>query len=104
HFWSAPFEEAGEFGGLGMPHPFPADAREIRTKLSARPSGVENTTIAVIATDAVLTKAEAKRLAISAHDGFARALWPAHTALDGDLIFALATGRSGRTLATEDFI
>ncbi|MFC6444165.1 P1 family peptidase [Shinella zoogloeoides] len=104
HFWAAPFEEAGEFGGLGMPAPFPADARIPRTKMSRRPTGVENTTIAVIATDAVLTKAEAKRLAIAAHDGFARALWPAHTPLDGDLVFALATGRSGRAPAPEDFI
>ena len=102
HFWAAPFEEADEFGGLGLPAPFPPDARIPRTKMSSRPAGVENTTIAVIATDAMLTKAEAKRLAIAAHDGFARALWPAHTPLDGDLVFALATGRSGR--APEDFI
>ncbi|WP_337183041.1 P1 family peptidase [Shinella sp.] len=104
HFWAAPFEEDGEFGGLGLPAPFPADARIPRTKLSPRPAGVENTTIAIIATDAVLTKAEAKRLAIAAHDGLSRALWPAHTPLDGDLIFALATGRSGQAPAPEDFI
>jgi L-aminopeptidase/D-esterase-like protein len=104
HFWAAPFEEADEFGGLGFPSPFPADARVPRTKMSRRPTGTENTTIAVIATDAVLTKAEAKRLAIAAHDGFARALWPAHTPLDGDLVFALATGKSSRVPAPEDFI
>lgn len=104
HFWAAPFEEAQEFGGLGLPFPFPADARIPHTKMSRRPTGTENTTIAVIATDAVLSKAEAKRLAIAAHDGFARALWPAHTPLDGDLVFALATGKSGRTPAPEDFI
>jgi L-aminopeptidase/D-esterase-like protein len=104
HFWAAPFEEDGEFGGLGLPAPFPADARTPRTKMSRRPTGTENTTIAVIATDAALTKAEAKRLAIAAHDGFARALWPAHTPLDGDLVFALATGKSSRTPAPEDFI
>lgn len=103
-FWAAPFEEADEFGGLGLPSPFPSDARLPRTKMSRRPTGVENTTIAVIATDAVLSKAEAKRLAIAAHDGFARALWPAHTPLDGDLVFALATGRSGRSPAPEEFI
>jgi L-aminopeptidase/D-esterase-like protein len=104
HFWSAPFEEAEEFGGLGLPSPFPADARIPRTKMSRRPTGPENTTIAVIATDALLTKAEAKRLAIAAHDGFSRALWPAHTPHDGDLVFALATGRSGRAPAPEDFV
>ena len=52
-----------------------------------------NTTLAVVATDAVLTKAEAKRLALSAHDGLARAMRPAHTPLDGDAVFAAATGR-----------
>lgn len=104
HFWAAPFEKLEEFGGLGLPHPLPADASDIRTKLSPNLSAAANTTIAVIATDAVLTKAEAKRLAIAAHDGFARALWPAHTPLDGDLVFALATGASGRTLELEDFI
>ncbi len=60
-----------------------------------------NTTIAVIATDAVMTKAAAKRLAISAHDGFARAIWPTHTPADGDLVFALATGRSGIELGAD---
>ncbi|MDX3924861.1 MAG: P1 family peptidase [Shinella sp.] len=104
HFWAAPFEEGAEFGGLGLPSPLPGNARAIRTKLGASRSGIENTTIAVIATDAVLTKAEAKRLAISAHDGFARAIWPAHTPLDGDLVFALSTGASGKTLALDDFI
>lgn len=104
HFWAAPFEEDGEFGGLGLPAPFPPEARLPRTKMSHNPTGTENTTIAVIATDAILTKAEAKRLAIAAHDGFTRALWPAHTPFDGDLVFALATGRSGRTPAPEDFV
>jgi L-aminopeptidase/D-esterase-like protein len=51
-----------------------------------------NTTIAVVATDATLTKAEAKRFTVMAHDGFARALWPSHTPADGDLVFAVATG------------
>lgn len=104
HFWAAPFEEGDEFGGLGMPTPFPASARDLRIKFRDRASPAGNTTIAVIATDAVLGKAEAKRLAIAAHDGFARALWPAHTPLDGDLVFALATGSSGIKPETIDFI
>jgi L-aminopeptidase/D-esterase-like protein len=91
-FWAAPWEIGTEFGGLGFPSPFPQDAQDI--KLKFRDSGA-NTTIAVIATDAMLTKAAAKRLAIAAHDGFARAIWPAHTPVDGDLVFALATGQSG---------
>ena len=90
HFWAAPFELAGEFGGLGFPSPFPAGALDIRHK--ARPSTAGNTTIAVVATDARLTKAEARRVAIMAHDGMARALWPAHTPFDGDTVFALSTG------------
>lgn len=95
HFWAAPFEIDNEFGGLGQPHPFPENADELRIKHRDQRKPGANTTIAVIATDAVLTKAQAKRLAIAAHDGFARAIWPSHTPLDGDLIFALATGGSG---------
>ena len=54
----------------------------------------QNTTIGVIATDAVLTKAQAKRLATCAHDGLARTIRPVHTQMDGDTIFALATGKA----------
>jgi L-aminopeptidase/D-esterase-like protein len=57
-----------------------------------------NTTIGVIATDAVLTKMQAGRLATQGHDGLARAINPVHTLSDGDTLFALATGESGRTL------
>ncbi|GAB1364935.1 hypothetical protein MASR1M32_41710 [Rhodobacter sp.] len=52
----------------------------------------EATTIAIVATDATLTKGQAQRMAVAAHDGMARALVPAHTPLDGDLVFAAATG------------
>ena len=97
HFWAAPFELDGEFGGLGYPHPIPQAATDVRLKFrDVLPMDgdydLANTTIAVIATDAVLSKAEAKRLAIAAHDGFSRAIWPAHTPSDGDLVFAVATG------------
>lgn len=101
HFWAAPFEIGDEFGALGYPSPIHADARRIHLKYRDKAA---NTTIAVIATDAVLTPAEAKRLAIAAHDGFARAIWPTHTPADGDLVFALATGASGKKLAFEDAI
>ncbi|WP_173513358.1 P1 family peptidase [Sinorhizobium psoraleae] len=104
HFWAAPFELDGEFGGLGYPNPLPEDAAVARFKFRERQSAAANTTIAVIATDAILSKAEAKRLAIAAHDGFSRALWPAHTPLDGDLVFALATGASAKAPLLEDFI
>lgn len=94
HFWAAPFEIGDEFGGLGLPPAMPSDATQIAMKFRDAPAGA-NTTIAVIATDAVLGKAAAKRLAIAAHDGFARAIWPAHTPADGDIVFALATGGGG---------
>ena len=55
-----------------------------------------NTSIGVIATDAVLTKAQASRLATVGHDGFARAINPAHTMFDGDALFALGTGAAGK--------
>ena len=95
HFWAAPFESGDEFGGLGLPSPWPADAADPVTKFG--PAAGANTTIGIVATDAVLDTPRAKRLAISAHDGLARALWPAHTDYDGDLVFALATGGSDVT-------
>ncbi len=94
HFWAAPFELDDEFGGFGPPYPFPANAKELRIKFRDQMAENSNTTIGIIATDAKLTKAQAKRLAIAAHDGFARALWPTHTPLDGDLVFAVATGKN----------
>ncbi|WP_299481156.1 P1 family peptidase [uncultured Roseibium sp.] len=103
HFWAAPFEIGDEFGGLGMAVPFPKDAVQVRTKLDALKAGA-NTTIAAVATDAVLTKGEAKRLAVMAHDGLARALWPAHTPLDGDLVFALSTGQRNLENGLEDMV
>ncbi len=87
-FWAAPFEQNGEFGDRGWPSPFPADALEVRTKFSARAS----TTLVVVATDAKLSKAQAKRLAIMAQSGLSRAIYPIHTPLDGDVMFAVSTG------------
>jgi D-aminopeptidase len=51
-----------------------------------------NTTIAIVATDAALTKAQCQRVAVAAHDGIGRACVPAHSPGDGDLVFALSTG------------
>ena len=56
-------------------------------------AAIENTTLAVVATDAALTKAQARKVAAMAHDGFARAIRPVHTMFDGDTIFALSTGQ-----------
>ena len=87
-FWAAPFEVGEEFGGRGWPVPMPADAASLRTKGTPGTA----TTIGIVITDAVLTKSQAKRLAIMAHDGLARAILPAHAPMDGDTIFAAATG------------
>lgn len=57
-----------------------------------------NTTIGVVATDAILTKVQAHRLAIAAHDGLARSINPVHTMSDGDTLFSLGTGRAGKRL------
>ncbi len=91
HFWAAPYEQQGEFGGRGWPQHIGPDDLAIRFK--GGPG--QNTTIALIATDAVLTKAQCKRLALAAHDGLARSLRPAHAPLDGDIVFAAATGHAG---------
>jgi L-aminopeptidase/D-esterase-like protein len=92
HFRAAPFERDREFGGVGYPFPLPTDAGRITTKSGARPG--ENTTLVIIATDCALARSEAKRLAVAAHDGIALAIFPAHTPFDGDISFALSTGRS----------
>ncbi len=90
HFRAAPFERDAEFGGLGLPAQLPADAGAVVTKLPREPGA--NTTLAVVVTDCALSRAEAKRLAITAHDGIALAIFPAHTPFDGDTVFALSTG------------
>ncbi len=90
HFRAAPFERDAEFGGLGVPSPLPADAGAVVIKQAAEPQA--STTLAVIATDCALTRSEAKRLAIAAHDGIALSIFPAHTPFDGDLVFVLAVG------------
>jgi L-aminopeptidase/D-esterase-like protein len=91
HFRAAPFEVEGEFGGLGLPSPAPPDSSAIVTKGTVESRA--NTTLAVIATDYALTRDQAQRLAIAAHDGLALAIFPAHTPFDGDTVFALATGK-----------
>jgi D-aminopeptidase len=92
-FWAAPFEINGEFGGRGQPPSFTSTMRQLKLKGGARISAIEATTLAVVVTDAKLTKERAKRLAIIASSGFARAIYPVHAPLDGDLVFAAATGR-----------
>jgi D-aminopeptidase len=89
HFWAAPFELGNEFGGLGFPSTLPPNAL---TPIAKGGIGA-NTTIALVATDSALSKAQVKELAVMAQDGLARAIYPAHTTFDGDTVFAAATGR-----------
>jgi D-aminopeptidase len=91
HFYAAPFEIDGEFGGLGT-DPASGLGLSLESRKTVAMSPRENTTIAIIATDATLTKAECARVAVAAHDGIGRATVPAHTPFDGDLVFALSTG------------
>lgn len=89
HFWAAPFEQNGEFGGRGVASAVADAALAFRIKGTV----LSSTTLAVVATDATLTKAQAKRLAVMAQDGLARAIYPVHAPSDGDIVFAAATGR-----------
>ena len=92
-FWAAPFEMSGEFGGRGLPASFTPQMLAMRLKGGNAATAVENTTLAVVVTDARLTKPQAKRLAMIAQTGFARAIYPVHAPLDGDVLFAAATGK-----------
>lgn len=94
-FWAWPLEQAREFGGarpganagatdLGLP---------TDTKFGSPQAASANTTIGVVATNADLTPAEAKRVAMMAQDGYARAIRPIHTPFDGDTVFCLATAK-----------
>lgn len=89
HFHAAPFEQGTEFGGLGM-GAVGSDVDWKGRRMSAPPTG---TTIAMVATDAALSKAELKRLAIAASAGLARALRLAFAPTDGDTVFAASTAR-----------
>src|SRR5581483_6709575 len=86
------FERGGEFGGRGLPASFTSDMLALRLKGGSVANAAENTTLAVVVTDAVLTRPQAKRLAMIAHTGMARAIYPVHAPLDGDAVFAAATG------------
>ncbi len=88
-FWAKPFEMGGEFGGCGHAPDYDAGSEpHPEAQLG------QNTTIAIIATDAVLTQAQTLRMATAAHDGMARAIVPSHTPFDGDLVFGVSTGKT----------
>lgn len=95
HFWAAPFEIDAEFGGLG-PDPragltmIPENPRSVA--INTHSPQLSNTTIAIVATDAPLSKPQCYRMAVAAHDGIARAVVPAHSPFDGDLVFGASLG------------
>src|SRR6516225_1184336 len=82
-------ERGREFGGHGWPTSFSEQALKPVTKGTAG----QSTTLVVVATDAILSKMQAKRLAVMAQSGLSRAIYPVHTPLDGDVVFAASTGR-----------
>lgn len=90
-YWAHPFEIGEEFGGV---QPAPGHRFDIEdwgaAKLDPRPR--ENTTLAIVATDAALSRDQARRLAVMAQDGLARAIRPVHTPFDGDVVFAVSAG------------
>ena len=90
-FWAFPFERGREFGGRRLKGDIEIDLDLPFDMKGSRPR--ENTTLAIVACDAKLERAELSRIAVMAADGFARALRPVHTPFDGDIVFALATGR-----------
>jgi len=93
-FWAWMLEQDDELGGQPLPTgPVGGADFSVASALSASGRAGANTTLAVVATDAALTRSEARRIAIMAHDGFARAIRPVHTPFDGDVVFALSTGR-----------
>jgi L-aminopeptidase/D-esterase-like protein len=83
--WEIRMEQGAEFGKQGR--------RSVLLPVPPKAEAGRNTTIGIVATDAVLTKAQAQKIAQMAHDGMARAIRPAHTMFDGDTIFCMATNK-----------
>lgn len=90
-FWAAPYEIDDEFGGTPYPPKFNFDAEDWGAA-KVNPAPRENTTIAIVATDADLTPSESQRLSDMAIAGMARAIRPVFAPFDGDVVFGLATG------------
>jgi L-aminopeptidase/D-esterase-like protein len=99
-FWAAPYELDGEFGALGSAG---LVAAPDDWGLSKAPATGRNTTIACVAVDALLTPAQAKRVAVMAQDGYARAIRPVHAPFDGDVVFALATAQRALPADAADY-
>lgn len=110
HFWAAPFEMNGEFGGLG-PDPnggYVMPDLSLKEEAMKRAAGaptasddLQNTTISIVATDMPLSKTQCYRLSVMAHDGMARAIVPSHTPMDGDLVFGVSTGDTAKACSDQ---
>ncbi|MEE9336111.1 MAG: P1 family peptidase [Granulosicoccaceae bacterium] len=101
-FWAAPYEVDKEYGGFGC-----GDSQPLRMPSNEKMAAYEamaNTTLVIVATDAVLNKSQSQRLAVASQDGIARAITPAHTQYDGDLVFAMSTGTREIVDAQRDFV
>lgn len=97
-FWAFALEQGDESGGRRIRGALPQVSLDLPTDGKRPPTAPgTNTTLAIVATDAAMTAAELKRVAIMATDGFARALRPVHTLFDGDLLFALTTDATPMT-------
>lgn len=97
HFWAAPWEIGDEFGGLGMP-------AKPSTRLRWKGDGQTATTIGMVATDATLTKVQARRLAIAASGGLSKGLRLAHAIFDGDTVFGVSTAKRPMGDPAREFI
>lgn len=102
HFWSGPFELDREFGGLGPSPDLVAGEDWGLAKIN--PGARANTTIACVATDVTLDPDEMKRVAMMAQDGLSRAIRPVHSPFDGDVVFALSTGRRQQPSPRREFL
>ncbi|TCT03453.1 P1 family peptidase [Aquabacter spiritensis] len=100
HLRAAPYERGSEFGGLGLPARWPDESGPLPVKGAA--AARANTTIAIVATDAALSPRQVRRMAVMAQDGLALSLHPIHTPLDGDTVFALATGEGATVDLAEE--
>ncbi|MFK7945599.1 MAG: P1 family peptidase [Paracoccaceae bacterium] len=90
-FHAGAYEIGGEFGALG-PDPNAGQGLDLTSRKYNAFKGAQNTVIAIVATDARLSKSQCHRMAVAAHDGIARACVPAHTPQDGDIVFSLSHG------------
>ena len=95
--WAAMYEQENEMGSPVRELP----SGDLRLDASVKGFPGQNTTIGVIATNVALHKSQAQRVAIMAHDGYARAIRPVHTPFDGDTVFVLATGRQAGVVAPD---